>query len=131
MGMMTLEMIDAYVDKNSDLTSYIVEGKFTAMQVIATIEAFHRAIPTKHVLLDFSATHVNHLQNFEIERIANVVNKNAYTGKFVKTALVFSSDADFGLGRMFEALSQNGGVPQKIMSFHTVEEARKWLDADY
>jgi len=58
MGMMTLEMIDAYVDKNSDLISYIVEGKFTAMQVIATIEAFHRAIPTKHVLLDFSATHV-------------------------------------------------------------------------
>jgi len=81
--------------------------------------------------LDFSATHVNHLQNFEIERIAKFVNQHAYTGNVVKMALVFSSVVDFGLGRMFEALSQNGGVPQKIMSFHTVEEARKWLDADY
>ena len=127
---MLLEKIDAYVDRNKDLTSYTVEGRVTAKQIITTIEEFHQSISTKYLLLDFSNSHVHHLQNFEIESIANVFNKHAFIENLEKIALVFSSNVDFGIGRMFETFTEIRGVPQEIMSFHTVDEAYKWLNMD-
>ena len=131
MGMMILEKIETDVDKNIDLTSYMVEGKVTAEQIISTIETFHKKKPTKYVLWDFSAMNVDHLQFSEIESIAYFVIKYAYTGNAAKTALVFSSEDGFGLGRTFEAYCKIEGIPQKIMSFYAVDEARKWLNRDY
>ena len=45
-----------------------------------------------------------------------------------KSAFVFSKDVEFGLGRMFEALSEGKeGMPVEYRSFRDINEAREWL----
>ena len=122
--------INAHLNEDSSVTTYVVEGKVSVEHLITTIEVFHCSKPTKYVLWDFSATHVNHLQTFEIQRIASVINNFSSNGSVEKTALVFSSDVDFGLGRMLEALAQTEKMPQEIMSFRNLNAAHQWLDLE-
>jgi hypothetical protein len=44
-----------------------------------------------------------------------------------KVSLIASSDLAYGMGRMFEALSQDAATPQKIMVFRDFEEGENWL----
>ena len=120
--------IDRNVDKRIDLTSYMVDGEVTAERIISTITRFYRTAPTRRVLWNFSTAHVHHLKGFEIERIADIVRSYAEPEFPFKTALVFGSKADFGIGRMFETLSQVNDNPYDIMCFYTLEEAIIWLD---
>ena len=45
-----------------------------------------------------------------------------------KTALVFSKNTGFGLGRMFGALSEIEDVQIEYMSFRSISKAKEWLD---
>ena len=121
--------IKSAVDERRDLTSFSVEGIISADQLIKTIQQFYGENPTGLVLWDFTATNIHHLKTSEIEHIANTTRKFSYNSEVLRAALVFSSDVDFGLGRMFEVLSHAGRFNQKIRSFHSRENARNWLEA--
>ena len=127
---MTEDMIETHVHEFKNLTNFRLKGKVTAEQIIAVIEKFYNEKPTRYVLMDFSAAQIAHLATEEIKRIAGVIKKYKDARIVKKTALVFSSDAEFGLGRMFEGISGVEGIPQEYMSFRNVEEAEKWLDED-
>ena len=121
--------IDTTVNEKNELTSYWVNGQVTTEQIISTIEDYYSGRrPTKHVLWNFSSTHIHHLKGFEIERIANAALTYSGIENPLKTALVFASKADFGVGRMFEAFSHCVENPKITMCFYTLEEALKWLD---
>ncbi len=63
----------------------------------------------------------------KIERIiATAINKTA-THENLKIAIVSKSDLAFGLGRMYEALSEN--TPWQTMVFRTIDKAEEWLNA--
>ena len=128
--MMSSGKIESAVDEQCSLTSFSVEGIISAEQLITTIQQFYAENPTSLVLWDFTATNIHHLQTAEIERIANTTRNISYSSRVLRAALVFSSDVDFGLGRMFEVLSHAGKLDQKIRSFHSRENAKKWLEAD-
>ena len=50
-----------------------------------------------------------------------------------KVAIVVDSDLGFGMGRVFEQLSEVNSFPQKIKIFRKLEKAEQWLigEADY
>ncbi len=45
----------------------------------------------------------------------------------VKVALIASSDLEYGMSRMFEALSENETISQKLMVFRDYEKGERWL----
>ena len=119
--------IDYYLDETNNLTSFFVQGRVEANQIIAAIKAFYQGTTTKYVLWNSSQAQFSHLSYNDVERIANTVKR--YTNKrvVIKTALVFSQDVTFGLGRMFESLSEVKGIPPRFMSFRTLDDAKSWL----
>jgi hypothetical protein len=119
--------IECYTDEANNLTSFFVKGRVEANQIIAAIKAFYQGTPTRYVLWDSCQAQFSHLSNNDVERLVNTVNK--YTNRSVvrKTALVFSQDVSFGLGRMFELLSEVKGIPPRFTSFKQLDDAKSWL----
>ena len=119
--------IESYLDEVNNLTSYVLKGKVEADQIITSIKAFYQGKPTKYVLWNSSQAQVAHLYNNDIERIVNTVENYADRTIVMKTALVFSEDVAFGLGRMFELIGEIEGLPPRFKSFRNIDEAKKWL----
>ena len=121
--------IESYIDDINNLTSYIVQGTLMTDQIIATIDEFFSEKPTKYVLWNFSQAQIAQISNNDIKEIVKIVTKYADRNIVLKTALVFSDDSAFGLGRMFESLADIEDTPQEFMCFHNADDAYKWLSA--
>ena len=121
--------IETNLDENNNLTSYIVQGTLLPDQIIATIHEFYSEKPTKYVLWNFSQAQIAQISNNDIKEIVKIVTKCADRNIVLKTALVFSEDGAFGLGRMFETLAELEETPQQFMSFRNIDDAYKWLRA--
>ncbi|MGB5747613.1 MAG: hypothetical protein WBM69_11550 [Desulfobacterales bacterium] len=121
--------IESYIDDINNLTSYIVQGTLMTDQIIATIDEFFSEKPTKYVLWNFSQAQIAQISNNDIKEIVKIVTKYADRNIVLKTALVFSEDGAFGLGRMFEMLAEMEETPQQFMSFRNADDAYKWLSA--
>ena len=119
--------IEYYLDEANNLTSFIVEGRVEANQIIAAIKAFYQGTPTEYVLWNSSQAQLSHLSVNDVERLADTVNRYNNRTFVRKTALVFSQDVSFGLGRMFESLSEMNGTPPRFMCFKKLDEAKSWL----
>ena len=119
--------IEYYLDETNNLTSLFVKGRVEANQIIAAIKAFYQGTPTKYVLWNYSQAQLSHLSNNDVERIADTVNRYSNRSLVRKTALVFSQEVSFGLGRMFELLAELKGIPPRFMCFKKLDEAKSWL----
>ena len=119
--------IECYLDEVNDLTSYVLKGKVEADQIITTINAFYQGKPTKYVLWNSSQAQIAHISNKDVERIVNTVENYADRRIVLKTALVFSEDVAFGIGRMFELLGEMRGLPPRFENFRNIDEAMTWL----
>jgi len=121
--------IETNLEEGSNLTSYIVQGTLLADQIIDAIHEFYSEKPTKYVLWNFSQALIAHISNSDIQEIVKIVTKYADRNIVLKTALVFSEDGAFGLGRMFESLAEMEETPQHFATFRNADDAYKWLSA--
>jgi hypothetical protein len=121
--------IETYLDENSNLTSYIVQGTLLTDQIIATIHEFYSEKPTKYVLWNFSQAQTSQISSNDVKEIVKIVTKYADRNIVLKTALVFSEDSAFGVGRMFETLAGMEETPQQFMAYLNADDAYKWLRA--
>jgi hypothetical protein len=121
--------IETYLDENSNLTSYIVQGTLLTDQIIATIHEFYSEKPTKYVLWNFSQAQTSQISSNDVKEIVKIVTKYADRNIVLKTALVFSEDGAFGVGRMFEILAGMEETPQQFMAYLNPDDAYKWLRA--
>jgi hypothetical protein len=121
--------IETYLDENSNLTSYIVQGTLLTDQIIATIHEFYSEKPTKYVLWNFSQAQTSQISSNDVKEIVKIVTKYADRNIVLKTALVFSEDGAFGVGRMFETLAGMEETPQQFMAYLNADDAYKWLRA--
>jgi hypothetical protein len=120
---------ETYLDENSNLTSYIVQGTLLTDQIIATIHEFYSEKPTKYVLWNFSQAQTSQISSNDVKEIVKIVTKYADRNIVLKTALVFSEDGAFGVGRMFETLAGMEETPQQFMAYLNADDAYKWLRA--
>ena len=117
----------SYIDRENDLATLTVTENISFDEIMALVEMFYDQ-PTKNALWDLTAVSEINLTSEEIEQIASYQQRQKSAIRIEgKTAIVASKDLIYGLGRMFQSLSEMNRVPFAVMIFRTMEEAEAWL----
>jgi hypothetical protein len=111
-----------------DLTVHRASGTVTAEEILHKIAVYYLTeTPAQKILWDFTAAAVKDISREDLRRIARTGKEYAVRRKGGRTALVFSTEVEYGLGRMFEAFAIIEEFPFEIRSFRSIESAGQWL----
>ena len=119
--------IETVKDFDKKLTTNVAEGEFSCDELLDWVRNYYLGAVTELILWDFSKADISKITNEELRKIANEVKKVSNTRAGGKTALVFSQDIGFGLGRMYEAFSRISSMPFEYRTFRSISEAKDWL----
>jgi hypothetical protein len=123
--------IERQVDEAARITRLIVVGEVNAEEMRQAIEQFWEAPRlTQDVLWDYRQADMNKLRRNELEELVRVGLR--YRHRHVertggKTAIVASSDLEYGMMRASATLTKMESYPFEVRTFRTVEEAEAWL----
>jgi hypothetical protein len=120
--------ISLSVDALRDLTVFTVEGELSFEEQVEVLRIFYGGDPTTNVLWDFRNITGNRIQSEEASEIVSFIKRNEAKRPSGKTALVVSTDLDFGLSRVSQAYGESEGLPWEIRAFRSMESAYRWID---
>ena len=126
--------ITSQVDKSKNLTIYTLTGELTIDEIHEALKSFWEAHElTLNLLWDARSAIVTNLKSSDIESIATFISQ--YRDRFEerkdgKAAIVASTDLQYGLSRIVEALYEIEDFPTNLQAFRTIEEAIQWLGQD-
>jgi hypothetical protein len=122
--------ISSHIDHAKKLTTYTVSDKLTFDEAMAEVENFYKQ-PTKNVMWDLSNVSELNFSSEEVRKIAGFNQRLESLSRINgKTAIVAPQDLIFGIGKMFQSISDYIDVPFIVMIFRTMEEAQSWLDKE-
>ena len=119
------------LDSGRDLTIFSVKGELTFEEQMEALRQFYESAPTCNVIWDFSLLEGSRVSSDELREIISFIKrhgKNRPGGG--KTALVSSTDLDFGLSRMSQVYADQEKLLWRIESFHSMEEEFDWIDRE-
>ena len=122
-----MSTIDTLIDIKRQLTIHTITGEVLPEEISNKIKTYSESGPTEFVLWDFSNAQLNKITSNQIETFIAVTKQYSSFRKGGKTALVFSSDLGFGLGREFDIYIDLTGSKIPYMTFRSKEDALKWL----
>lgn len=114
-------------DTENGLTVFTVIDKVDAEQLLRRVISFLTEEPTRFVLWDFRAGSLASLGSEDLKNIVEQGKQFADSRKGGRTAIVCSTDLDFGLSRMFQVYAETSHVPFEISVFRNFDEAGAWL----
>ena len=117
------------VDEGRDLTVMVVSGRVTARQIIEALVDYYDGAFTQNLIWDYTAADLTAVANDDLRRISSVATGYAHLRKEGRTAIVMPEILGFGLGRMYEILSEIDDNPIQYRIFKSSEEALRWLDS--
>ena len=119
--------IDTKVDIQKDITIQAVYGEVTADEIRKSVLDYYQGEVTRMILWDFRNASLARITGEELRGLVKLTQQYSQRRSGGKTAGVFSSQADLGVGRMFEI--QRGMDVNKVdhMTFSDIESAYKWL----
>ena len=120
--------IEVNIDYAQDMTVFKIIGTVNAGELLASSESYSEGEVTRLVLVDFTEATWSGISTADLKR--NTATASKFSQKGNKSAFVFSSDADFGIGRMVEAFATIEKYENKFSMFRCMDEARKWLKAE-
>jgi hypothetical protein len=119
--------IETTKEVSSELTVNIVKGQIMYGDLVKWIANYYSGTVTKFILWNFTEADLSDITVEEFKNIAEVVKRKSDLRIDGKSALVFSKDLEFGLGRMFEVFSESEDIEFEFKSFRSITEAKKWL----
>jgi hypothetical protein len=119
--------IDTTIDIDRRLTIHTVAGEVSPDEISLKIKTYSESGPTDFVLWDFSKAKLHKIASSHVENFISLTNHYSSYRKGGKTALVFSSDLGFGLGRIFDARLDLMESKIPYMTFRNKDDALKWL----
>jgi len=119
--------LETTYDLAKGLTTVKVEGKVMAKNLANWLNRYYSGKVTELILWDLTEADMADVPVDDLRELAKEASKRADLRKNGKSAFVFSRDVGFGLGRMFEILSETEGTPLEYRSFLDINEAREWL----
>ena len=121
--------IDINVDRSKQLTIFTGIGELTFDEITESITSFYDSNPTLNALFDLNNASANALSANQIRQIVELIQKLRVVREGGQTAIVATTDINYGLARMFEAMaanpSQNPFVETKV--FRDIKAAFAWL----
>jgi len=120
--------ISSKIDLDNDIMIFTATGKMTFDEAMLEVKKFYDQ-PTKNVMWDLRNVSDLKFSTEEVIELAGFDQRAESSSRIDgKTAIVASQDLIYGLGRMFQSLSEFNAVPFAVMIFRSMEEAREWLD---
>ncbi|MDX9893991.1 hypothetical protein [Desulfofustis limnaeus] len=111
------------------MTEFVAHGRIDVRDVIEALTHFYAdEQQTINSLWDFTDADLSGLSAHDIQMIADFVAVHAQERVGSKAALVFSSDLEYGLGRMIDAQLEIELAPVFLQSFKNKEAAQLWLN---
>jgi len=126
--------ITSQVDQTKNLVIYTLTGDLTLDDIQSTIKSFWEAHElTLNALWDARRAKLTNLESSDMESITAFIGQ--YTHRFEerkggKSAVVASSDLQYGLSRILGTLYEIKDFPTKLQTFRQMDEAMEWLDQD-
>ena len=114
-------------DFPNGLTTFKVVGKVRAADFVDCLASYYNGSVTLLNLWDATEADLSAIVNDEMEAIAYFSSFLAVKRKGGKTAIVFDTQVDYGLARMFESLLETAGLPLKTYVCRRLDEAKQWL----
>lgn len=119
MGTITVGHID-------DVLIFKAEGSLTYRDVTEAIkEHAHKA--TRHIIWNLTDVTTGGLTCDQVRGLSELAKQHLTNRKGGKTAFICSSDAFFGMSRMYSIVSELTGAPYSYNTFSRVDEALEWL----
>ncbi|MBI1387286.1 MAG: hypothetical protein GC154_02415 [bacterium] len=120
--------ITVLTDREKDLTVHVVAGNITAFQIEEEIKRFYQNTPTQNLLWDLRNADLSEIKSDEVKKILSLsLSLSPTRAPDGKTALVASSDMEFGVGRIVENYTEIYKHPIRIRLFRSFAEAMRWL----
>ena len=118
------------VTGDNKITIFRVTGTMIYDQIIDEITQFYEDDFTDHVIWDLSNADVKNLSSDEVGKIVSHTKEFGHLRDNCKTAFVMSSSLAYGLGRMYDTLTQVADHPVKNGLFRNFEEAVAWIETE-
>lgn len=125
MGSITAERHPAH-----NLTIFRIKGTVNADELLEELRSFYGQDPTRFTLWDFTSAHLSNISTEDISIIAEFVITNRNADQNGRSALVFASDVDYGIGRMYDTQFEIEQSQALRRSFRSIDEAMNWLGID-
>ena len=126
--------ITSQVDKTKNLTIYTLTGELTVDDIQNAIKSFYKAPElTLKGLWDARSAKLTDLKSSDMESIAVFIGqfRNRFEErKGGKSAVVASSDLQYGLSRILGTLYDIEDFPTQLKIFRIMDGAMEWLDQD-
>lgn len=116
------------IGDNKNITYFKVKGEMIFDQIIDEITKFYVKNLTLNALWDFTHAVTKHITADEIQKIADHTKGFGHLRGNGKTALVMPSSLAYGLGRMYDSLSQVNNHPVKHGVFRNYDDAISWIE---
>jgi len=116
---------------SGDVTVKKVIGALTVDEWLREMDNFYlgRHV-TKNVILDLSRGSLKHVTYDNLRIITDHVRTYAHTRTGGKTAIVAPTDVDYGISRMFNALTEIEDIAFYTQTFRNFSEAAKWVGSE-
>jgi len=126
--------ITSEVDKTKSLTIFTLTGEMTLDEIQKAIKSFWEAHDLRlNALWDVQQAKLNNLKSSDMVSLTALIGQ--YTHRFEerkggKTAVVASSDLQYGFSRILGSLYEIEDFPTKLKIFRIMDEALEWFDQD-
>lgn len=117
--------IETVIDYEQDLTINIISGELTIQKILDQFEYYYQGVTTKQILCDLTNADWSNISTSELRMAIAKLKK--YSRKGGQTAMVFSREADFGIGRMLEVFAEIERYDFEFKSFRERVDADQWL----
>jgi hypothetical protein len=119
--------IETKPDTSKGLTTFKALGIMKAVEFQDCLQCYYEAGVTPLALWDLSEADLSALTSDEINYLAQYGSQLATNRAEGKTAIVFDSPFEYGLGRIFQAYVEINTTPVEVRLFRNLEEAKQWL----
>lgn len=113
-----------------NLTTFKAIGVMDVDDFYDCLQNYYEAGVTALALWDLSEAVLSDLTSDEISNLAQYGSQLAATRKTGKTAIVFDSPFEYGLGRIFQTYVEMNTTPVEVRLFRNLVEAVAWLGVE-
>ena len=120
------------MDPEKDCRYHTVTGELTLVRLKNALSAVYARPGFRYdqsSLWDLRKATTQHVSAAEVQSIAALVKKHWAGSEAARSALVVSTDLDYGMARMYEMLME-GEIGPRVKVFRDMEEAKAWLECE-
>lgn len=125
-------MFEKIVNENNQITTITVEWKDDFGELMSVLKTFFDDNNTEHLLLDLRDSSLDSLSPDNIRDLCKYATSraddNGRNNAKGKTALVCSSDPQFGIGEIFKTYSEMEDPSINFSVFRSMDRALSWLE---